>query len=176
MVEYLLENPQVFVTLIIGVFTVIITWRFSRSNLKIAKEKLEKELFKEFNERYDSLNDDLSKLGFAENVSQLKEIKAISNDSKTLYNILIDYFNLCAEQHYWYKKKRISSQIWNSWHSGMMHYYNSFSVVRDVWEDETKNDGYKSYYLKKNDELFTKYKSLDEPEIKTTHERTSEKH
>ena len=55
---------------------------------------------------------------------------------------------LCAEQYYWYKKGRISNEIWNAWHSGMMYYYNTFPVVKELWEEETKEEGFKSYYLK----------------------------
>jgi len=39
MKEYLLCNPQVFVTFIIGVFTLFITWWFNRNNLKITNQK-----------------------------------------------------------------------------------------------------------------------------------------
>lgn len=152
--EYLINNPQVVVTLIIGFFTLIITWWFNQNNLKISKQKMEKDLFKEFNERYDNLNDDLNKLNTIKNLEELKEIKSIDNVNKTLYNVLIDYFNLCSEQYYWYKKKRIPQQIWDSWYSGMMFYYNSFPIVKEVWQDEIKDGGYKSYYLKEKDELF----------------------
>lgn len=154
MKEYLLCNPQVFVTFIIGVFTLFITWWFNQNNLKITHQKMEKELFKEFNERYDKLNDDLSKLDTVGNLSQLKEIKSSSDVSKTMYNVLMDYFNLCSEQYYWYKRNRISQEIWDSWYSGMMFYYNSFPIVKAVWQDEIKGDGYKSYYLTSKDELF----------------------
>ncbi|MCX8524688.1 hypothetical protein OF897_12265 [Chryseobacterium formosus] len=114
---------------------------------------MEKELFKEFNERYDKLNNDLSKLDTVENLSQLKEIKS-SDINKTLYDVLMDYFNLCSEQYYWYKRKRISHEIWDSWYSGMMFYYNSFPIVKEVWLNEIIDGGYKSYYLKGKDELF----------------------
>lgn len=154
MEEYLLKNPQVVVTLIIGVITLVISYWFNHNNLKIAHQKMEKDLFKEFNERYDELNDDLSKLGTVENLNQLKEIKSENIANKSLYNVLIDYFNLCAEQHYWHKKERISKEIWDSWYSGMMFYYNSFPIVKEVWKDEIKDNGHKSYYLNKKDELF----------------------
>lgn len=154
MEEYLLKNPQVVVTLIIGVITLVISYWFNHNNLKIAHQKMEKDLFKEFNERYDDLNDDLSKLDTVENLNQLKEIKSDNIANKSLYNVLIDYFNLCAEQYYWHKQKRISKEIWDSWYSGMMYYYNSFPIVKEVWKDEIKDNGYKSYYLNKKDELF----------------------
>jgi len=78
MKEYLLTNSQVVLTLIIGVITLIISYWFNDNNLVISQQKMEKELFKEFNERYDKLNDDLSKLDAVENLSQLKEIKSNS--------------------------------------------------------------------------------------------------
>lgn len=156
MKKYLLENPQVVITLIIGFFTLIIAWRYNRSNLKISKEKLEKELFKEFNERYDILNDSLAKLSSEDTLEYLKDINSLIANKK-MYNVIIDYFNLCAEQYYWKQKDRISDKIWVAWNKGMMEYY-KFPIIQQIWEDETLQDNYKSYYLNSADELFKFYK------------------
>ncbi|MGL5276095.1 hypothetical protein [Myroides sp.] len=146
MIEFLKSNPQVVVTLLIGVFTLFITFWYNRNNLKLAREKMEKELFTEFNRRYDELNDSLSMLDDSMTIEDLKDTPS-KIENKTLYNVIVDYFNLCAEQHYWKQNKRISNKIWNAWHVGMMYYFNSFPVVRELWKDEIEGDGYKSYYL-----------------------------
>lgn len=154
MKQYLLSNPQVVVTLIIGFFTLIVTWWFNRTNYKLNHQKMEKDLFSEFNKRFDQLNDDLSKLEPHFTKENLLEIRVDYNNKKSLYNAVIDYFNLCAEQHFWYQKKRISEKIWKSWHSGMMFYYETYPVLRQLWEEETRDKKYESYYLKKSDDFF----------------------
>jgi hypothetical protein len=34
-------------------------------------------------------------------------------------NLVIDYFNLCAEEFLWYKKNRIPNDVWSAWKSGI---------------------------------------------------------
>ncbi|MFW0716952.1 hypothetical protein [Pedobacter sp. N23S346] len=149
MKEYLLENPQVVVTLILGITTLFVTFWFNTVNLKINRQKMEKDLFSEFNKRYDDLNDSLTKL---EGIETIEQLKATSSkiENKTMYIVLIDYFNLCAEQYYWKKQKKFSTQIWSAWQSGMQFYFDTYPVVMKLWVDQTKNHNYKSFYLKEN--------------------------
>lgn len=156
MKTYLLNNPQVVVTLIIGFFTLIIAWWFNHNNLKISKQKMEKELFKEFNERYDTLNDSLELITDQMTIDELKLTNS-AIENKTLHNVVIDYFNLCAEQYYWKDKKRISNKIWLAWNKGMMYYFEKFPVIKELWKDEIKNEKYKSYYLKKDENFFQNF-------------------
>ncbi|WP_188051100.1 hypothetical protein [Flavobacterium sp. GP15] len=153
MIKYLLANPQVIVTVLLGSFTLIISWWFNRSNLKINHQKMEKELFSEFNRRYDLLNDSLSKLSGLNTIDDLKNTKSLI-DQKSMYNVVIDYFNLCSEQYYWHEKKRISPEIWASWNAGMKIYYNNHAVLKILWKEEIKDNGHKSYYLKEDESFF----------------------
>lgn len=140
-------------TLIAATIAASIANKYQKHNLKLAREKMGKELFTEFNKRYDVLNDSLALLVENMSIEDLKSGKS-KIENKTLYNVVIDYFNLCAEQYYWYKNERISNEIWSAWHMGMMYYYNNFSVIRDLWKEETKGEGYKSYYLKEGQDFF----------------------
>lgn len=56
--------------------------------------KLFKELFVEFNARYDKLNDDLNTILFGPREGDL---------SDTERELLFSYFNLCAEEYFFYK-------------------------------------------------------------------------
>lgn len=154
----ILEFIKALSPIILGGIGVFITYKYNSANRKLNHEKMEKELFTEFNKRYDYLNDTLSLLDVDFTIEKLHTVKALYNDYKTLYHCVIDYFNLCGEQYYWYKKGRISDEIWKSWHSGMMFYYRTYPVIREIWEQETKNEGYKSYYLKKDNKLFLENK------------------
>lgn len=157
--EYLLNNPQVVVTLLIGVFTLLITLIYNWRNYRLNHQKMEKELFVEFNKRYDELNDSLLMLEVSMTIEDIKNTLS-KTQNKTLYNVVIDYFNLCSEQYYWQKKKRISPEIWNAWSTGMNFYYNNYPVVRELWKNEIDKEGFKSYYLKKDESFFKEIKKV----------------
>ena len=158
--KYLAENPQVVITLIIGVVGLIITWWFSQNNLKIAHQKMEKELFSEFNKKYDELNDKLkvifdnTQVNDKTTLNGLKKLNFKIKEEEIFPEIvLIDYFNLCAEEYYWRNKKRVSKKIWLSWQAGMKSYYR-YCFVRELWEKEVSDFGYQSYYLKEGQSFF----------------------
>ena len=50
--------------------------------------------------------------------------------------------------------KRIDDRIWNSWKKGMDDIYNKSEIIRKQWQEEIKNDGWKSFYLDKPTSLF----------------------
>ena len=154
MYKDILEFIRALSPIILGGVGIYITLKYNSANKKLNHEKMEKDLFTEFNKRYDHLNDTLSLLDVDFTTDKLHNIKALYNDNKSLYHCVIDYFNLCGEQYYWKSKGRISDEIWNSWHAGMMAYYTKYEVVRKLWEEESKGDGYKAYYLKNRSDLF----------------------
>ncbi len=137
---------------ILGGIGVVITLIYSAANKKLNHQKMEKELFKEFNERYDTLNEDLRCITSETKFEDLNLLVSKTAEGKTLDLVLIDYFNLCAEEYYWKKRKRIGTEIWNAWHEGMMYYYR-FPVVKALWERE-RSLGWRSYYLEKNEDFF----------------------
>ncbi|MEN5130926.1 MULTISPECIES: hypothetical protein [Weeksellaceae] len=153
----ILEITSKFTSTIATIFAALIAAyianKYQKNNLDLSREKMEKDLFIEFNKRYDELNDSLTLLS---NISSTEELKATESliENKSMYNVLIDYFNLCAEQFYWKEKERISKEIWKSWNKGMKFYYDGYAVVRELWEEETKDEKYESYYLKQGRDFF----------------------
>ena len=67
---------------------------------------------------------------------------------------MIDFFNICAEEHYWNSKERIEKEVWEAWSYGMNEWYNKIEVLKLLWREETAGEKYKSYYLKEGDNLF----------------------
>lgn len=94
-------------------------------------------LFKEFNERYDRLNEQLNAI--VENNSEELTVQ----DRKVLF----DYFNLCAEEYLFYKSGYIDKDVWRSWLAGM-EYFARKAAVRKLWKSETSESETKenSYY------------------------------
>lgn len=91
----------------IGLMALLTTIFLGYLNYQQAHDRLFKDLFREFNVRYDAFNDDYQyfKKTYLEDV-KMNDIKA--NDIKKI----IDYLNLCTEEHFWFEKGRIEQTAW----------------------------------------------------------------
>jgi hypothetical protein len=135
-------------TLFIGLVVARISQSYNKNSSRMEHDRLSKELFKEFNKRYDKMNHSLHKIS-----KECKNLKDLELNPK-LENKLNDFFNLCAEEYFWYKKGRIDKNIWSAWEDGMNDWYNSVEVIREAWEAEIKKRGCKSYYIKNKNDFF----------------------
>lgn len=96
---------------------------------QLEEAKLFKELFVQFNERYDELNEDLNR------------IKANGQISPNDRDTLNDYFNLCGEEYLFYRQGYIYPEVWKSWVLGMKMFYDS-EAIRPIWLGELKSGSY----------------------------------
>lgn len=97
---------------------------------KLEEIKLFKELFTEFNERYDKLND------------KIEDIKSkIITDSGEIHKKLDDYFNLCSEEYLFYNEGRIHNLVWRSWCRGMKEHLSN-DIIKGYWEKAQNEDSY----------------------------------
>jgi len=94
--------------------------------------KLFKELFAEFNARYDALNDDLNTILFGPPEGSLS-----ADERKHLFS----YFNLCAEEHFFYQAGYIDLRVWESWYRGMKVFF-KHPRIKALWEEDCKADSY----------------------------------
>ena len=139
-------------TLSLTIIATGITAYYARHTKKIADEQMLKQLFKEFNERYDKLNDTLSEV--QTKYSTFDDLNQAPNSGE-LKKKVNDYFSLCAEEFYWYKhKKRIDKLLWESWQTGMNYWYNNVPSIKALWDKEVLVSGKRSYYITDNDEFF----------------------
>lgn len=146
-------DSSLLATIILGAVGVAITLYYSWHSKKLAHEQLQKELFKEFNERYSRLNDFL--VTVEREAPTLHELE-LHNEKEILKQKVIDYFSLCAEEFYWYHhKERIDQIIWTSWHSGMNYWYKHVPAIKDLWKKEIAANGPESYYITNGNEFFT---------------------
>lgn len=135
-------------TLLIGLFVAWISYRYNINSSKMEHDRLSKELFKEFNKRYDKINNSLHKIS-----KECKNLKDLEKNPK-LESKLNDFFNLCAEEYFWYKKGRIDKNVWSAWEDGMNDWYNDVEAISEAWEAEIEKRGCKSYYIKHKNEFF----------------------
>lgn len=144
-----MEQMQTFIsvlpTLIVAILGIYITYVLSKTSNKIAHDNLSKQLFTEFNARYESINNILI------NIPGDSPLQIVLQDAANA-NCLVDYINLCAEEHYWYRQGRIDDRIWKSWHAGMKEWHQKLLALREMWEIESEFP--ESYYLLPGEDFF----------------------
>jgi hypothetical protein len=96
------------------------------------KARLFKELFVEFNDRYSRLNKPLNKILFGPSSGLL------SADER---DVLFSYFNLCAEEHFFYEAGYFDHRVWNAWYRGMKNFFDH-PRIRELWDEDSKSDSY----------------------------------
>lgn len=103
----------------------------------VQKQQLEelqtfKELFNDFNNRYDKMNEKLNKMH-----GKPIDIALTENER----DILNDYFNLCSEEYLYYRKGYIYREVWISWCKGMLHFLED-ERIKNKWFEEEKTNSY----------------------------------
>jgi len=93
---------------------------------RLEERRLFRELFREFNERYEGMNRKLAR------ISAEKDRKELAEDEKTT---LVDYFNLCGEEYLYFRLGYIDPVVWESWENGMTATLRSKRVM-NFWKDE----------------------------------------
>jgi hypothetical protein len=107
----------------------------------VQKQKLEelrlfRELFKEFNDRYSELNEELARIK-AEDTEETTTQELPTQDQETL----IDYFNLCGEEYLYFKRGYIDPSVWKAWFNGMKD-NTATSRVKRLWQREKLTNSY----------------------------------
>lgn len=150
----MIESITEWGTILLGIAVLVATIFHNRNQVKLSSDTMRKELFTEFNKRYSELNEGLAK---SIKVTSLEELQSEFHKDEIKESIQ-DYFDLCAEQYYWKRKKRIDDEIWNSWQAGMKSWYNNSPVMRELWKDQIATYGRESFYLKGTDSFFDEIK------------------
>jgi hypothetical protein len=122
------HRPELLLSAIGGVAG--FTYFLYRQHLDEAKPF--KELFAEFNGRYDALKDDLNAILFG------RPEGLLSADER---EHLFSYFNLCAEEYLFYKAGYIDHRVWESWYGGMKVFF-KHPRIQALWEQDSKADSY----------------------------------
>ena len=97
---------------------------------KLAEISLFKDLFTNFNLRYDVLNDELVRLEKAPAAPEGKDRQFV-----------VDYFNLCAEEYLFYSEGYIHHEAWRAWCRGMLWYIKR-EPFQKIWKEEIAKNSY----------------------------------
>jgi len=100
-------------------------------------DKLFKELFQEFNFKYDQKYNAL--------LNKIDEYETSGRDyvlSEEEKGIIIDYLNFCSEEYLWYYKNRIPKEVWNSWENGMVYFLNLSPINKIVLQQKDQMNSF----------------------------------
>jgi|688.fasta_scaffold1029384_1 hypothetical protein len=99
--------------------------------------QLFKQLFTDFNARYDKLNADLHRIAAGAHNTALTQEEMF---------LLYDYFNLCAEEYLYFKKGFVFPEVWTAWVNGMRVFASS-PRIRALWKEELKNNSFYGFQM-----------------------------
>jgi len=94
--------------------------------------KLFKELFIEFNHRYEEMHDAVSQILCGPTDGELSEEER---------QVAFKYFNLCAEEYLFYTTGYVDRRVWQTWCRAMQLFL-EHPRVYPLWEKEKRNDYY----------------------------------
>lgn len=138
-------------TIILSLSGVGATIYFAMRAQQNENNRMFKELFTEFNLRYEKLNDHLQRITETAANSPNYSVEDLSVEDRSM---LEDWFNLCAEQYFWHRRGLIGKKIWKSWQAGMNYWY-SHPIIKGAWNAEIESrNGKASFYLEKNEDFF----------------------
>lgn len=123
--------------IVVTLISVAFSFTYFVQKQKLEEMKLFKELYGEFNARYDDLNESLNR------ILRDKSGKKLEPDE---LDILYNYFNLCGEEYFYYRQGYIYPKVWKAWRNGMKIFYAN-ERIRKTWADELKNDSYYGFQL-----------------------------
>lgn len=109
-------------------------------NKRLNETKFAMEAFRDFNERYDKLNEPLNRI-----LKGLPLEESKDKTSRTPSEVMVDYFNLCSEEYLLFTEGYIPSRIWKSWERGMKVIFTNEAVSR-AWDEEIRQGFTDSYY------------------------------
>jgi hypothetical protein len=111
---------------------VVLSLAYFLQKQKLDEIKLFKELFVDFNKRYEALNSDLTALKAAKSDKAL-----LGEEEKTL----VSYFNLCAEEYLFNCRGYIHPDVWKAWTNGMADIFANPRVLA-YWQKEWNTNSY----------------------------------
>lgn len=97
---------------------------------ELEKNRFFFQLFVQYNERYDKLNNKLQAIQ--------ESTQDLTDDER---KVVVDYFNLCAEEFLFYSRGYIPEDVWRAWRNGMNVFAGS-SAFRESWEKERGSESY----------------------------------
>jgi hypothetical protein len=137
LIAWKLAPPDHFMEVVISVLIAVGGFVGFLYSQHLQETRLFKELFTEFNQRYDRLNAELNAIRNRPEAVDLEE-----GDT----SLLLDYFNLCAEEYLFFRAGYIDVDVWRSWCRGMKE-YDDDPEIHKLWKEEIELGSYYGFTL-----------------------------
>jgi hypothetical protein len=131
---YLLRGPHddYHITWTLCVTAGVIAFIFFGQKQQIEEMRLFAQMFREFNARYEKLNDELNAIYQGDSEEPLTHSE---------HECLNAYFNLCGEEYLCFKLGYIDPGVWKSWQNGITHYLKNDRICTK-WLQEAETGSY----------------------------------
>lgn len=113
-----------------GVLATTLSLCYFLQQQRLSETDLFYRLFTDFNARYDKINGRLADLAESQGNLSVKDRQ-----------VVVDYFNLCAEEFLFYQQGYIHDRAWGSWCRGILWYLRRHPF-KDVWNEESDSGTY----------------------------------
>lgn len=121
------ESTSTVVTFVGAILSII----YFIQKQKLEEMRLFRELFKDFNSRYDKMHADIYRIINDSNVD-------LSDDVRLK---VIDYLNLCGEEYLYFKLGYIEPSVWEAWNNGMKIIV-AKQPIQTIWRHEKLSGSY----------------------------------
>ena len=121
------ESTSTVVTFVGAILSII----YFIQKQKLEEMRLFRELFKDFNSRYDKMHADIYRI-----------INDSNNDlSDDVRLKVVDYLNLCGEEYLYFKLGYIEPSVWEAWNNGMKIIV-AKQPIQTIWRHEKSSGSY----------------------------------
>jgi hypothetical protein len=122
--------------LTIGAAGVVAGFVYFVQQQRLTELTVQYQLFAAFNARYDALDAALNRI--VEDGDGTAAANFTPEEREHLYR----YFNLCAEEHFFFTQGLVHPTVWETWLAGMRWYYGRSERVRRLWAYELDRQHY----------------------------------
>lgn len=159
--KFILDFQTLISTSLASIVAGGIAWKFKSQKQTLDKNEFKRKIFLEYNDKYNNLNDYLELLVHTESskvhklsggfVSLDERWNQLVNDKTgkmpDYIKAAFDYINLCAEEHYWYKKGYVDAYVWTCWRNGMRSWHKKSFFMKKIIERESSSSYYHDDFL-----------------------------
>ncbi len=119
-------------SLFIPIFGALFSFFFFVQKQQLEELQVFRELFRDFNERYDAMSAELTKILGHGGQGDLSDDQV---------KLLTEYFNLCGEEYLYYRQGYIYPEVWTAWCNGMGVYLED-KRIQTKWGAEQATNSY----------------------------------
>lgn len=134
---------------IIAISAILVTILVNAFQIKQNTKQLKLQFFSEYTSRYQNILLNLPVNIFSEEF-QIKKLNP--EDQQSMYKYLRMYFDLCSEEFYLSREKKVAQKVWKEWEQGILYNFKIKHINEALIHCGIRPEFYTDFvsYLKKN--------------------------